>query len=364
MAEHIINFLNYLWPFIIVIGLIIFVHELGHFLAAKFSGVRVEEFSLGFPPKMFGFKWGETEYRIAWIPLGGYVKMSGMMDESFDDTVDLNDPRGFNQQTLWRKVMIIVGGVVMNFLAAWVIYSIITFSSGISSISGNVISQVSPEFPAAEIGLQPGDKIVEIAGSEITEWSQITDVIRNYPGIPVRLSYYRGDSLRTDTIIPRALPEFNLVEARIDTVGKIGIAGTITTKDVGLFSAMGYGANQVGAIIYLNIVSIKALVTGGASVKELSGPLGIAKMSGESAKGGLANFFGFIALISVSIGFLNILPIPMLDGGHLLFILIESVIRRPIPEKIKLNLMRVGLGGLLLLIVVVSYNDILRILFK
>ncbi len=346
--------------FIVVIGIIVFVHELGHFLAAKLSGVRVEVFSLGFPPRMLSRKIGETEYQLSWIPLGGYVKMSGMSDESFDSDFDRDDPRGFTAQPFVRKIFIIIAGVIMNILLGFAIYSAVTWQAGVGELVGTMITMVSPDYPAADVGLEVGDVIVEVAGEPVDDWGELTSVIRRHAGVPITVGWQRGDSLLTADITPRPTPEFNLSAGRTDTVGKIGVVGSFVTRSVGPLKALEYGAIQVWWVLKLSAQSLAALIGGQAHIRELTGPIGIAKLSGETARSGLANFLTFIALISVSIAFLNILPIPMLDGGHLLFILIEAAVRRPIPENVKINLMKIGMAALLLLILVVSYHDVIR----
>ncbi len=286
--------------------------------------------------------------------------MSGMADESLEDEVDLKDPRGFAAQPLLNKVFIITAGVIMNLLLGLVIYTILIWSTGVGKMTGTTLTMVTENSPAAEAGMLEGDKVAKVKGQSVQDWESLTNIIREYPGVPVEISWLRGDSLMSASITPRATPEFNLNEVKMDTVGKIGILGTIEVEQVGFFKATYYGAGQVWSIIRLNVVSLGALLTGRAKVKELTGPLGIAKMSGDSARSGVATFFSFIGMISISIAFLNILPIPMLDGGHLLFIVIEAIIGREIPEKIKVNLLKVGLAVLLLLVVVVSYHDVIR----
>ncbi len=349
--------------FIIAIGIIIFIHEFGHFLAAKLSGVRVEIFSLGFPPKLVSRKVGETEYQLAWIPLGGYVKMSGMLDESFDKDFDRDDPKGFMAQPLLPKLFIITAGVLMNVLLGFVIYSGITWYSGVGEITGTTITMVSSDYPAAEAGLQPGDNIFEIDGEPVENWMALTEKIRKRGGIPTLIRWQRDDSIMSAEIVPKLTPDINLNTMEADTVGKIGVVGTFVTEPVGPLGAMKYGAIEVWWVLKLSTKTLVALITGKAKIDQVAGPIGIMKMSGDTARSGLVSFLNFIALISVSIGFLNILPIPMLDGGHLVFILIEAAIRRSIPEKLKYNLMKIGLAALLLLITVVSYHDIIR-LFK
>lgn len=346
--------------FIIVIGIIVFFHELGHFLAAKLAGVRVEVFSLGFPPKMISRKYGETEYQIAWIPLGGYVKMSGMLDESFDDDFDKDDPRGFVAQPFRIRFLIITAGVIMNFLLGVLLYSIVTLFEGIpvGVMSSTTISEVGEDSPADLAGMQAGDHIIEINGKTVSDWEELTESIRQHQiGSPISITWLRGDSTFSKEITPTATPVLSFDR---DTVGTIGVLGTLDTRRVGLGMAVVYGTDWVIGVLRANVISLWWLVSGQARVSELTGPFGIAEKSGQSARSGLSSFVIFIAFISVSIGFVNILPIPMLDGGHLAFMLIEAVIKRPIAEKVKLNLMRVGLAALLVLILFVSYHDILR----
>lgn len=353
--------------FIVVLGIIVFFHELGHFLAAKLSGVRVEIFSLGFPPKMIGKKIGETEYQLAWIPLGGFVKMTGMLDESFDEDFDPEDPRCFIAQPLHKRVFIITAGVLMNFLLGILIYSAVIWSDGVTTggSSETVIGAVSIGSPADQAGLLPGDRIVSVDDQPVENWEELVNIVHQHPADPINVSWHRTDSLVTDSLItreitPLAMP---LLEFKRDTVGKLGILGVLERESVNPFIALVYGTEQVVGVLHTNVISLYWLITGQARISELSGPVGIAKESGKSVRSGFTAFMMFIAFISVSIGFLNILPIPMLDGGHLFFMLIETAIRRPIPEKLKINMMRVGMALLILLILVVSYHDLMRVFF-
>lgn len=339
--------------------MVVWIHELGHFLAAKASGVRVETFSIGFPPKLLRWKGKETEYVVGAIPLGGYVKLSGMSDESLT-SAELDDPRGFARQPFSRKLFIITAGVLMNFALGWGLYSFITYWEGVSQLVGTKITLVSPDFPAAEAGIKVGDQIVEVDGQPITRWEEMVEIVRKSPGRPLKVLFQRNDSLLSAEVIPKAVAEFNLTTGKVDTVGKIGVVGTWQSRPVDPWQAIGYGAQQVAWVLRLNVLSLRALITGRAGLRELTGPLGIARMSEQSARAGGIAFLSFIALISVSIGFLNILPVPMLDGGHLAFIGVEAVTRRRIPEKVKLNLIRIGFALLIALVIMVSYYDIVR----
>jgi regulator of sigma E protease len=274
-----------------------------------------------------------------------------------------DDPRGFTAQALWRKVLIITAGVLMNGFLAFILYTAVIWHEGVGRLTGNALTGVMAGSPAASAGLQIGDVITEAAGQKVGDWSELTSQIRSHPGVGMPISWRRGDSLFRADITPEATPEFDLETGHTDTVGKIGVLGTFTTDPVGPGEAVIYGAAQVWWVVRLNIVSLTALFLGHAQLSDLTGPIGIAKLSGESARSGLSDFVSFIAMISVSIGFLNLMPIPMLDGGHLALMLVEAVIRRRIPEKVKVNLMKVGLAALLMLVLFVSYHDIIRIFF-
>ncbi len=350
--------------FIVVIGVIIFVHELGHFLAAKLSGVRVEIFSLGFPPKMFSKTVGETEYQIAWVPLGGFVKMTGMLDESLDDDFDPNDPKAFINKPFINRVFIITAGVIMNFILGYLIYLSVIMTMGLGTIEGTEINMVSAGSPAEVAGILKGDKIVEIEGTPITEWEELTGIVRRHPGDSIIVKWLRGDSLYRATIVPNVVPSINMETGDRDSVGQLGVLGTIVRHPVDFFDAFVYAGQNVWLDIDRSITTITWLVTGQAGIRDLSGPLGIAKMSGDSARSGFGSFIIFIAFISISIGFLNILPIPALDGGHLLFMIIEAIIRRPIPIKVKSIIIWGGLSSLLLLMITVSYFDVIRVFFS
>ncbi|MFN3821011.1 MAG: RIP metalloprotease RseP [bacterium] len=346
-----------------VIGVVVLVHELGHFVAAKMSGVRVEAFSIGFPPKILRWHRRGTEYSLGLIPLGGYVKLAGMSDESLAEG-DPNDPRGFNRQPFYRKLFIITAGVLMNFVLGWLFYSLVVYGEGVSKLEGTRVTMVSPDYPAYQAGIEVGDEIIEVGGVPIKNWQEMVEIIRHSPNIPLLVQFRRGDSLLSTEIIPKPTREFDLSTGKMEVVGKIGVMGTWTTEKVGLLAALGYGARQTAWVVRLNLISLKALLSGQAGLKELTGPLGIARMSEGAARAGMISFLSFIALISVSIGFLNLLPIPMLDGGHLIFIVVEAILRRQIPEKVKLHLIRIGLALLIALVLLVSYFDLIRFYLK
>lgn len=348
--------------FIIVIGVIVFVHEFGHFIAAKLVGIRVERFSLGFPPKVVSKRIGDTEYCISWIPLGGYVKMAGMVDESLDGTGITGAPWEFESKNTWQKAFVLFSGVLMNFLLAVFLYGFITLVVGIGEIRTTEVNRVREGFPAAQAGIQPGDVILAVDGSTVQKWEQMSKIIHNKPEETVVVRWQRDGVIFEVPIQTRT--ELVLDRTKMKPIGLIGIEPVIHYRRAGLFEALGRGTLTTAGIVGLGVVSVKMLITGEASLKDLVGPIGIARLSGESVRMGILPFLGFIAFISVSIGFLNILPLPVLDGGHLLTIFIEGIRGRRISTKVKMAVQQVGLLLLLILMGVIVYNDILRWLGK
>jgi regulator of sigma E protease len=345
---------------IVVLGVIIFVHELGHFLAAKLVGIRVEVFSLGFPPKMIGKKIGETEYILSWIPIGGYVKMAGMVDESLDNKPLTGAPWEFMSKNFFQKALTISGGVLMNVLLAFFLYTGIAYFSGVGDIGPAKIGSVEEGFPADSAGILPGDVIVKIQGDTILGWKEMSDKIHAHPDAMLNIVWRRGDSLMSADV--RTVSREVIDSGKTIPIGLIGISPELEMRPVGIWEAITTGAQSTFFIAAATIIGLEMLIKGEAGLKDFVGPVGIARYSGESARSGFAIFLGFIALISVNIGLLNILPFPALDGGHLVLIAIESVIRRPISTKIKLIIQQIGMALLLLLILIISYNDILRLI--
>ncbi len=350
---------------IIILSVLVFVHELGHFLTAKLSGMRVERFSIGYPPRMIGKKIGETDYCLSWIPFGGYVKISGMVDESLDKDSIKGEPKPweFRSKPWISKFLVISAGSLMNILFAFVLFIVITFSTGVvdNYSPEPVVGDIIKGKPAAKAGLEPGDLIVSVNDKSIETWDQLTDIVYNSPGEELSITYVRNESYYSVKIIP-ALEKIVVNEqGDIKTVGLLGIGREASMRSVGIFEAIGYGIQDTFFITKLLAISIYKLITGQHSIKSLGGPIAISKMAGESARGGLLTFFNFMALLSLNLGILNLLPIPVLDGGHLVYLVIEGIIRREIPTKVKLIIQQVGMVLLLALMIFVIYNDLFRI---
>ena len=385
----------YIGSFVLVIGILVFVHELGHYLAARSVGVRIEKFSIGFPPRFISMtsvedgwditiffyrfsngslSWGPiwntnlnikgrkgsgTEYVIALLPLGGYVKMAGALDESLD-TVVTNSPDEFMSKSVLQKIWILSAGVLMNIFTAFVIFSLLTYSQGIPEYNDEpIIGQLSPEGPALVAGLESGDEILSVNGEEIYTWTDLVENIRPIPNSPINIEIQRDQEIlkfsfnTTKIVIP--------VENGIDSVGGIGITQKYYYQPVNFAESIYYGYQKTLRSFGLITLTFQMLGSGQATLKDLGGPIMIGQIAGETAKAGWQPLFNFMALISINLAFLNILPIPGLDGGHIFLILIESIIRRPLSLKSRMVVQQIGMVFLLVLMVTIMFNDVTRL---
>jgi regulator of sigma E protease len=353
--EQILNLLlSYILPFIFVLGLLIFFHELGHFLMAKLVGIRVERFSLGFPPRLFGKKVGDTDYCISAVPFGGYVKMSGMIDESMDKDGIKGEPWEFMSKPVWMRALVIAAGPIVNILLAALIFAGSILSVGISEPTGPVIGNVVENMPAKQAGLQEGDRIVEINSQSIESWMDMVRVIHNAPEQPLEVTWLRDGEKHTAEIVPQ--------RDKIQDIGLIGIQPKTTSRNAGLFEAVGLGFKQSWDFTVMIFRSFGLLFSGEVELKEgLAGPVRIAQMAGDSAKGGMGSLLMFTALLSLNLGILNILPFPVLDGGHLVLLASEAVMRKPLSVKFRMVVQQIGMAILLALMVFVIVNDFMHI---
>ncbi len=345
---------------IFVLGILVFVHELGHFLVAKKSGIRVERFSLGFPPKMIGKKIGDTEYCISWIPLGGYVKMAG---EEPDKDETKGEPWEFMSKPPSIRALVVAAGPVMNLLLAVLVFWGIVFFAGVQDVheDSNQIGLVSPGGPADKAGIKPGDKIISINGEEVTSFTQMRDIILKEVEKPVEVKWIHDGkecSAQITTYKERVLNE----NGDMVDIGMIGVGATYTTIKVGLIRSFMESLNTTKFILVESVKFIFGLITGKASVKLLGGPLFIVQTAGETARSGFVDLLSFLALLSINLSLVNIVPIPVLDGGHLLFLAIEKIKGSPLSIKQRAAAQQIGFAFLILLIIFVTYNDLLRLI--
>jgi regulator of sigma E protease len=367
---------------IIVLGILIFVHELGHFLLAKLMGVSVEKFSLGFGPKLFGKKIGETEYLLSAFPLGGYVKMFGEggfieggesdprpEDESaptgitsepvLRELTDEEKGRSFAHKPVLARIVIVMAGPVFNLIFAWLIF-IVLCMVGVPTVTAK-IGEALKDKPAAKAGIQKGDIITSINNKPIKNWDQIAEGVAASKGNPLTLSVKRESQNISLTITPEPRVSKNLFGEKVNGYA-IGVAsaGEVVTEHFNPYQAVIKGTEQTWKVIDITFMSLVKMVQRVVPMDSVGGPIMIAKMAGEQASAGISPFLAFMALLSVNLGVLNLLPVPVLDGGHLLFYFMELIFRRPVPQKVREYAQQIGMVLLLGLMVLAFYNDIIR----
>jgi regulator of sigma E protease len=447
---------------VLVLGLLVFVHELGHFMTAKWAGIAVPRFSIGLGPRLIGFRWGETDYCLSAVPFGGYVKLAGMEgeeafekleggpDEQVDDTNVPPDRRFDNKPIRWR-LLVISAGVLMNFALGWFIYVFLAFGEGILTTKGTRVAGVDSiaraEFPALEpladggaeiaavdgrpvanwyeidralqqargrttaialvdgrtievpvpqddeggfaagllplteplivdveegspaalAGIQPGDRIVSIDGEEVVSFADVVQFVRDRPDqrIPVQVERAGGDgeperlSLTVQTgseQTPRA------TDGEFIETGWLGVTAETATIELGPIEAVATGTRTALQASTLIVGGLVQLVSGNVSVRSLGGPVAIGQLTGRFARRGWQSLLGWIALFSINLAILNLLPIPVLDGGHILFLTIEAGRGRPLSARQKLRLSQVGLAFLVLLMALAFTSDMLRLI--
>ncbi len=351
---------------VILFGLLIFFHELGHFIVAKLVGVKVLKFSLGFGPKIIGKKIGETEYLISAIPLGGYVKPLG--EEIGEEIKEEEKQRAFNNQPVWKRAAIVIAGPVFNLVLAFLIFTVFlglklpVAIPDLDSIT-TTIENVKEESPAMKAGMRSNDAIVSINGSAVHEWNEMAEVFSKNPGIELKLKVRRDNTLIDVTITPEPAKVKDEKGKEI-IIGRIGISKKMDAKVIqsaSIFDAPFKGIEAVYGWCVLTLEVVVRLFSGALSAKQIGGPILIVDAAAKAASVGAFTYFNFIAIISINLAILNLLPVPVLDGGHIMFLSIEALKGKPLSDKIMGVANKVGMTLLLLLITFVFYNDIMRI---
>lgn len=350
-----------LFSFLFVLFILVFFHELGHFLAAKSVGVRVEKFYIGFNVFGLGIKKqiGETEFGLGILPLGGYVKMAGAIDESMDGEIT-GAPWEYQSKNSLEKIWIMSGGVLANLLLAAVVFTIITLSRGIGvSDPRSIVGSLADGYPAEAAGIVAGDVITAIDQDPVENWVQMTALIHSRPEEELLVSWDRDGQPFSAVIKTRSTE--TIIGDEIKTVGMIGVGPIVDVHPASFIEAVSQGVSLTGLWMARTYTSLKMLFTGKASMSDLGGPILIAQLAGESAQSGFLTLLGFLAIISVNLAFINILPVPALDGGHIALELVEVVMRRPLSMRARMAFQQIGMMLLLTLLVVVVYNDIMRL---
>lgn len=358
------GFLLTVLAFVAVIGPLVFVHELGHYLVARWCGVKAEAFSIGFGPEIAA--WVDrrgTRWRIGALPLGGYVRFKGDMNAaSQTDPAWLQLPsaeraESFPAKPLWQRAAIVAAGPLINFLFAILVLATFAVVHG-ESRTPAVAGQVQAGSAAAAAGIQPGDRIVSLNGREMATFDDIRLYAQIRPDEPVTILIERaGQNIERQGRVGAVQERDGFGNSF--RIGRLGIApGDPVIEPVALWRAPIVAIKQTGQIVRTMVETLGQILGGGRSVKELGGPLKIAEVSGQAATLGLEGFVFFMALISINLGFINLLPIPMLDGGHLLFYGVEAIQRRPVSPRVQEWAYRSGLAMLLAMMMLVTFNDL------
>lgn len=358
------SFLLSIIPTIIVLGVLIFIHELGHFLACRMTGVRVEKFSIGFGPEIFHWQTKRTRYAVSLLPLGGFVKPAG---EALSEVGDKGLQEGdYLAAPLPARIFIVIAGVLMNYFLAFALFAVL-FTLG-RPVPGTIIGKMMENYPAATSGLQVGDKVVQVGDEQVRSWVDLTEELSAFPGNPIPLVVERSSENGMVEWVPLTVPAKS--ETVKDVFGKsiqVKRLGIMPSAEAVEFEKYAFPKSLVRAWdtgVYLTVMTHKAifaLFTGQMSLKTLAGPVGIISITGTQAKLGLPYLLQLMATLSISLAVINLLPIPALDGGHFLFLLIEAFRRKPVSLKAQEKASQIGFALLMTLMVFVIYNDLVNL---
>ena len=343
-----------LFLFVIILSVIVFIHELGHFTWAKICGVYVYEFSIGMGPKLFGKKVGETEYNVRLIPIGGFCSMAGE-DLQADDDEKIPKDKRLQSKNVFQRFLIMFFGPGNNFILALVLLFFIALIWGGTTLDP-VVSEVLDKYPAEEAGISSGDRILEINGQKVST----SDDVSLYLAV--------ANTKKTNKIKvvkPNGYEvSYEVQPKKVKQDGKEGYYFGITMtqeKTHGILEAFKYTGMKFASLIKQMFLTVKYLVTGGIGLNQLSGPVGIYNVVGQQSKAGLSSILFLVAYLSINVGFLNLLPIPAFDGGHILFILIEMIRRKPVNPNVENIIHTVGLASLMILMLFVTIHDIIML---
>jgi len=356
-----IDFLGKALSFVVVIGVLIFIHELGHFIVARFFGMGVRAFSLGFGPKLVGFRAGSTQYRISLIPLGGYVQLVGQ-DSEDDSTEGFPQEQWFIRRPSWQRMLVVAAGPLFNLALAWALYASMFYAHGRFETPAH-IGQVTQQSAAERAGLREGDSVIAVNGTPISYFRELQQNVEKSKGAPLDLVVERGGEKLTVTATPDMLPQKNIFGEDVSRP-ILGIRSTQESVNIplGFAAAMREGWHQTWEITSMTGQVFYKLVMGVVPVSSLGGPIMIAELVGKGSEQGLTSLATLTAMISVNLAILNLLPIPVLDGGHILFYALETIFRRPVPERIRAVTTKIGFALLMALMLLATANDLMRLM--
>lgn len=344
---------------VLVLGGLIFIHELGHFLAFRSLGVGVVTFSIGMGPKIWGVKKGKTTYQIAAFPFGGYVSSVGEYSKEVEE-IGFTQEEAVNNRPAWQRMYFAFAGPFANLLTAWVIYTVLAFTNGMS-VPLPQIGEMLPDSPAVQAGLMEKDMITAIDGKNVSSWNEVPEIVNASNGQPLTFSVDRNGSPLDIVITPKKMPRTNIFgEEEIAWLVGIQPLGSVKNIPLSFSESLKQGVVQSWNMTVITLTGLKKMITGSVSADSVGGPLLIGEMIAKQAENGLVSVLLLAALISVNLGLLNLLPIPILDGGLIFFCLVEMVIRRPVPEKLQERLMQAGAVLLICLMVFATFNDVMR----
>lgn len=339
--------------FILILGVIILIHEFGHFIFAKKAGIYVYEFSIGMGPRIF--KWtrknDETEYSIRLIPIGGFVQMAG---EEIEDDPEVPKDKKFSVKTFGQKFMTVVAGIMNNFLLAIFLFFLIALFNGAPQNKA-IVGEISEDYPAYTSGLKEGDRILKVNGKNAATYDTLALELQVNTGKNIKLEVDRNGQTETVNLKPKKVKENG------EEVYRYGF--TITDEvETGFFASLKYAFSKTFSLLHQMILVIGYLVTGNLNLNALAGPVGIFGIVGTAADAGIWSVLSLIALLSVNVGFINLLPLPAFDGGRLLFIIIEKIKGKPVDPRLENTIHAVGFFLLMALMLLITYNDIIRLI--
>ncbi|MGL1930277.1 MAG: RIP metalloprotease RseP [Desulfotalea sp.] len=354
--------MNTLFGFILALGVLILVHELGHFIFAKLFGVRVLKFSLGFGPKLIGKTYGETEYVLSAFPLGGFVKMYGENPDEID-IPESEKARSYIFKPVWQRFLIVFAGPFFNFVFPVVVFSLLFFVQGLPTpVDTTMIGNVGPDSPAQQAGIEKGDIIISINDKETLVWQDVLQGVKTSDGKSIKMTVKRGSGKINLEVTPKIDSVKNLFGEEVEKRYMVGIrmGDILEYENIGLFESISKGAQQTWFYTYLTGLGIVKLFQQVVPASDMGGPILIAQIAGDKLRAGWVDFLYFVSLLSVNLGLLNLLPVPVLDGGHLVFLSIEGIRKKPMGERAQIIAQQIGMGLLGTLMLFVFYNDIVR----